>query len=634
MLDWIGRLLAAPEKQETSGKDVARSSRSPSPTASPTRSTHSQRPQSRTSRFSAKTDCSSPRTSVESRRPSPLRIKREFAEPSLVFDSSSSPDRNASPSSSMSTRAFNYEETMPSVQESDHSSPSRGFTVPGFVPDSPTRGLMYDQKRGLHLMTKEEEYSISQRELAKLQRLKALREKLLLAGSDSDEEEEEEEEERVQRSTRPSNRHLPVRRQRSRTLKEKHPHRVAKPAATTIRKRPYALPPVPTTRVQGSSTHANNSSTRRYKPTIEMSPSTPSSDPFLVTPADTTTAPSASDATQDNDTLSTRVVPPPVASSSSRTLSRADTWPALKPSVESIKFANLPQPQPKLEPEEGKVSSTVQKIAEAKMRATMRIMGHPSSYTTETQRRLLTTGRTRLKSQFSKAEMEQKNLKHLQRLMDEQKAVEARQAAEEETRRKAVEAIEAAEAEAARQVERELQWRQFAAQSEWSGKLMERFEQEQEKAESIHVYRGSLLAEFWMYEERWKALGKQAAEGEQQALLGLNDMPWPVLQSDAHGMTGPLDITADSVFFFIVHPLREESCLPAYSVRHRLLSEEAKRWNSEEFKKVIVERVVEGDRAMVLQGVEHICGLLRAIIEWEESLGDWSHDWIAKFPSL
>ena len=534
----------------------------------------------------------------------------------------------------MSARAFNYEQTMLILDDSEQSSPSRGYTVPDFVQESPTRGLMYDRKRGLHLMTEEEEYAISRRELAKLQRLKALREHSIIVIS-SDEEDGEEP---PQRPTRPSGKPLPLKRQQSRTLKAKHNRRVSKPVSITVQPRSHAptSKPITSTSAQGSSTCSSSSSTHRHEPVIEVPQHAP---PFGLSPASpptTITAPPAVEMIQPQiPPPLPRSVRPPPSTTSSRNLSRADTWPALRPSVESIKFANLPQPKPKPLPEpERKVAATVQKVAEAKKRATMRILGPPSSYNTEAQRRLLTTGRTRLKSQFSKAEIERESLKHLQNLVEESKAAEAQKAAEEESRRKVVEAREAAEAEVARRIERERQWEQFAAQSVWSGKLMERLEQEQEKAESIHVYRESLLAEFWMYEERWKELARQPTQGEQKSPLRLNDVPWPVLQSDAGSMGGPLDITADSVFFFVVHPMREESCLPSYSVRHRLLSEEAKRWNSEELAKVLNERVADDDRAMVLQGVEHIRGLLRSVIEWEESLGEWDQDWLAKFPSM
>ncbi|KAI0825925.1 hypothetical protein BC629DRAFT_1451563 [Irpex lacteus] len=605
MLDWLGRLLAPTERQPANETPAAtRSSRSPSPCQS--RSSRIEQPQSRTSRSPAR--YTPPPASLRRERSSPVRIKREYADPSLYFDtpqSSYSPDRNASSVSSASIYGLKQEETLIDFADSERSTPSIGSIVPNFVPESPTRGLMYDAKHGLHLMTAEEESNISRREFARLQKLKALRESIFLGESDEDEEEEEEEhvEERVpQRSQEAKS--LPLRRHNSRTLKSKYHRRVA--TSTIAHSRPSTS--TVSSRIKKPVAPASSSAKPQRAPTTDVFSCSSSSKPA---PAVTL---SCADSAQIDITPS------------HPTVTRVDAGPALisppEPSRPAKPSLSDSMPKP-----EGKVTSQMQKVAEAKKRATMRISGPQPPTPHSVHDWLYYTGRGRLRSQLSKAEMEQKNLKNLKRLEDSINAVKARKAAEEEARK-------AAEAEAARKAEMERQWKQFASQSDWSGKLMERLEHEQEKAEHVHVYRESLLAEFWMYDERWKTLTKSAAEGEPLALLRLEDVPWPVLQSDAHNMAGPLDITADAVFFFIVHPMREGSCLPAYSVRHHLLTEEARRWRSEDFTKLALERVEEADRARVLEGAEHIRAQLRRIIEWEESLGEWEHDWLAKFPTL
>ncbi|KAI0700175.1 hypothetical protein BC835DRAFT_465081 [Cytidiella melzeri] len=612
MFQWLEWLVTPSDQPPEAKADTTTPTSQSSP---PSYSSRSQRPQSHLSRSSAQPGLSSPATSDQSRHSSPVRVKRESVEPSLVLDSKSmsqSPVSSSSRRSSISSRMLKLEDTEPNLFVMDYSVQSKGNILPDFSAESPPRGVVYDPERGARMMTMKEEHEIRQRELARLYQLKAVRECITPVYSGRDEDARNGPTEPVEKRRFHSRPHKSKRRSRVETeafiVDRTSPLKTASspvasdsPIHDAAGIHPYstaahlavvdntALPSVVTSIAHKEPTgnHQDSGEGRHTSiPQVHRSP--PAAGPSsAVTSAQVTPPPP-------------NLQPFPVEDTT-RSLSRAFTWPSLKPADQSIKYANITLPHPS-----GRVASIMQKTATAKKRAKFRVVDkvhwdsiHSILYP--------------VKHKHVKLEQEAKSLEYL-----------ARAGAQEMAKRAAEEARKAKEAEAARDAEKQRRYQRCCNQRTWQAELLEKLEEEQTRAEEIHVYRESLLTQFWTYEEKWKTLNKPAAQGETPLEWRCDEMPWPIFQSDALSMSGPKDITAKDVYFFVLHPLRPGVDLLTYAGRHHCLREEAARWDTEHFVNSVAGNVAENDRAAVLEGALHISALLRVLLEWEEGLGEWA----------
>ncbi|KAI0337648.1 hypothetical protein BDW22DRAFT_1349040 [Trametopsis cervina] len=599
MFDWWERLITAVQ-QPPEPEDHE-------PTASPSPSSYSRpmRAPSRLSRESAFVHIPSSGSSRHSRPSSPILVKRESVEPSLSFSTpplSYSLHSSSSRRSSLSSNIIKREETELDLSI-DPSVASMGATIPFFHAGYSPRGIVYKQGHGHEWMSEVDEARIYERELEKMKRIKAIRESMPL-GDSTDEDSDDE----GRRSPDlPAREPSPPRRTRDQ-------RRVSHAGRGTL--------------AEGSAPRTSDKPTvasRQPAKVLQPPPPVPQFD--SVTQASTTAASSRSSASRASATNNEAAVastsqsePLPSFSfkfgEAPRPLHRASTWPVLKPAAQSIKYGG--EPSSSSAPQQpGKVATTMSKVAAAKLRAKKRgrhplrvnpcpptVLGKEPSW--RPKRKWPETSKIR------RLEQEERALALLKRSHELQLLQEAEE-------RKANEEREAAEAEAARLAAQEERFRRIAAQRDWQYVISDRLDEEQLKADNIHVYRESLLGEFWVYDEKWKVLNTPPQEGE--PLLVCDQIPWPIHTSDARTLAGPTGISEWHVYNFILHPLRPGLHVFLFDMRQHFLREEVERWSSDVMAATVAERVVPEHRAAVAEGVEHVLGVLRRLLKAEEDLG-------------